>query len=104
MSALTSDDLSSVNVSLRNFTPLNRLKASSEVDAVLAAMTSLGYVINTFGSTGSFIASPAEFAQLAMALRNSSPAQRLGLSEVEAAVNFIGANFPISRPAALGVS
>lgn len=102
MTALTSSDLSGLNTQLRSNTPFNRL-SGSEVDAVLAAMGTLGYTINSFGSSGSFIASPAEFATLAMTLRNSSPAQRLGLGEVEVAVNFIGASLPISRPATLGM-
>jgi hypothetical protein len=103
MTALTSGDLSALNVTLRTNTPFNRL-GGSEVDAVLAAMGTLGYTVNAFGSTGSFIGSAADFAQLAAALRSASPASRLGLSEVENAVNFIGANFPISRPSTLGVS
>jgi hypothetical protein len=105
MSALTSGDLSALNVQLRTNTAFGRL-GGSEVDAVLAAMTAAGYVINSFGSTGSFISSQADFAQLAMALRSVSPASRLTLSEVETAVNWIntGAVFPISRPSALGVA
>jgi hypothetical protein len=104
MTALTSGDLSGLNVQLRNATPFNRL-GGSEVDAVLAAMSSAGFVINSFGSSGSMIGSAADFAELAMFLRSASPASRLTLSEVEAAVNYIntGAVFPISRPAALGV-
>lgn len=105
MAALTPTDLAALNVIMRNSTPFSRL-SSSEVDTIFSTMTALGYVINAFGTAGSFINTTADFATLATTLKDKTAAGRLSLSEAVAAVAFIvnTAQFPTSRPAALGVS
>jgi hypothetical protein len=104
VTALSGTNLSALNTLTRTNSPFNRL-SGSEVDSAFASMNSAGFTISQAGTVTSPLVTPADFENLAMFLKSATPAARLAFAEVVAAVSYIvnGAQFPIARPASLGI-
>jgi hypothetical protein len=95
----TQPQLDSLNMALRTASPLVRLSVS-EAGAVFSQMTNLGYVINTPGSTGNFLAGYSDFDLMARSMGSSTALGRLSLIEQHAVYNALTATgYLITKPA-----